>query len=222
MKTVLRGKGKINEVKENLTNQILELLKDPSDQATQWRDQETTKYIVEYIIKFLMGGLEKDELSYTLASQYLDDNLKLTELIGYLDEHADEWRDWAKNPKMWFAYYRKDYDESNGTYQISMADSDEMPGVSYRTPEDEKSLLSDLKSTQSDVIQLLETIANALNGQNSSMSYSSEDIKSILNNVNQNFSSLKSTIENYIYEMQRLARERREYKAKDPNSSAAA
>ncbi|MEE9214647.1 MAG: hypothetical protein V3U54_07610 [Thermodesulfobacteriota bacterium] len=121
MRITLKGKGKELEVRTVLDGVGVSIF------GTEAWLYGKNKTILPYLMHYIQGYITKDELSNVLIHHYGLENLHVTSLMGTIDEHEQDWKKWAKNPHLWYAYYHKDIDDQTKEVTIRPAQEDDMP-----------------------------------------------------------------------------------------------
>ncbi|MEE9214858.1 MAG: hypothetical protein V3U54_08710 [Thermodesulfobacteriota bacterium] len=125
MRIVLKGKGRYREVMEQVQKTINN---NSNSKNYNSRVSMIENNILEYIVNYLQGSINIEELTYTINGWFVDDNLKVTELIALVQANEKEWRELAKEPSIWFDDYVKELDPT--TKKVIMtraAKPDELP-----------------------------------------------------------------------------------------------
>ena len=135
MRITLRGEGKENEVRAILKEAGAKLF-DPD----KW-NYEYTRTLQPYLFHYLQGYITKAELSSVLIKHYDIENLQVTALMGIVDTYEKEWKEWAKNPNVWYLYYHKDIDDITKKVTIFPEESNDMPTEYTAEMPDQKTIL---------------------------------------------------------------------------------
>jgi len=125
MRIVLKGKGRFREVMEQVRKTI---------NSSESYDSKVSSVsmaennILEYIVNYLQGSINIEELTYTINGWFVDDNLKVTELIALVQANEKEWKELAKEPSIWFDNYVKELDPTTKkVIMIRPAKPNELP-----------------------------------------------------------------------------------------------
>ena len=125
MKIVLKGRGKSQEVMK----EIMEVV---GNQDVNGRANVSKDDMLDYVVNYLQGSISIEELTYTIRGWFLDDNLKVTELVALIQENEDKWREEVKDPAVWFQSYVKELDPvSKKVILIRRATYSEIPTNAY-------------------------------------------------------------------------------------------
>lgn len=128
---VLKGKGRFREVME----QVQKTINNP--ESSGGRVSQVENNIFLYIVSYLQGSISIEELTYTINGWFINDNLKVTELIALVQANEKEWKELEKEPSIWFNDYVKELDPlTKKVIMIRPAKSDELPHGRFGNDDD--------------------------------------------------------------------------------------
>lgn len=154
MRVTLQGKGQRTNVQSDIGTFIEDMLpcrtkKDKGEDAYYYKREKDNQAATEYALNFIEGFITIEEFTYTVATNYVQDNLNFTSLMEFIKEH-EEWFKFAQNPMEWHDYYIKDTHNRTGEITIIPATDQDMPAhehseYNYDAVEKQKTELDVLK-----------------------------------------------------------------------------
>lgn len=112
---IVKGKGKIKEVSDEIGKFLKELHSFATGkEAEPSYGPSMAGEVIDYTLHYVNGYITKEEWVYTVRDCYLKNNLDMTSLVDFINDHEKEWKQMAKKPHEWFQQYEKITDLKTG------------------------------------------------------------------------------------------------------------